>query len=69
MAFVGEAETYGFLAQSATYADHCRACGGDARLIRLSKRNHYTILTDLIDDRSDIADEVAAFANDFLEQG
>jgi arylformamidase len=69
VAFVGDAETDGFLAQSAAYADHWRSYGGDARLIRLSKRNHYTILADLIEDRSDIADEVAALADDFLEQG
>lgn len=68
-AFVGDAETDGFLAQSTAYADHWRACGGNARLVRLSKRNHYTILTDLIGDRSDIAEAITALADDFLEQG
>lgn len=69
VALVGEAETPGFLAQSQNYSSHWRACGGDALLLRLRQRNHYTVLCDFLEERSEIAGAIVRLGHDHREEG
>lgn len=64
-AVVGTDETPSFIAQSENYVRHWQACGGRAELALLSGRNHYTILCDLMEERSAIADRILSLAHGF----
>lgn len=55
VAYVGEDETQDFLRQSRDYAGHWRGQGRQSDCIGLRNRNHYTILEDLLEERSVIA--------------
>lgn len=60
---VGAEETPGFLRQSADYFAHCRSSGRDAELVRLSGRNHYTIVGELLEEGSVVAQQFASLAH------
>jgi arylformamidase len=59
---VGADETPGFLRQSADYFAHCRSAGRDAELVQLSGRNHYTIVGELLEESSVVAQQFALLA-------
>jgi arylformamidase len=59
---VGADETPGFLKQSADYLTHCRGAGCDAELVQLSGRNHYTIVGELLEESSAVAQQFALLA-------
>ncbi len=55
-AVVGASETSAFLIQSEQFVDHYRRHGrNDARLVLLPEANHYSILVDVLQPRSQIA--------------
>lgn len=55
VAVVGAEETPDFLEQSRRFTSHWGTSGAAARLQALPGRNHYTILCDLLEERSEIA--------------
>lgn len=65
VAIVGEAETSAFVAQSQRFSTHWRAAGGDAELVSLAAGNHYTVLCDLLEGRSLIAEAIVGAAAAF----
>ncbi len=53
---VGAGETLGFLLQSERFFEHYRRSGrNDARLVLLPEANHYSVLLDFLQPRSEIA--------------
>ncbi|MER9839356.1 alpha/beta hydrolase [Mesorhizobium sp. M0145] len=66
-AIVGADETPGFLGQSQDFLEHWRRSGQNARLVSMPARNHYTILCDMLEERSEIAREVVRAAEDFRQ--
>jgi arylformamidase len=70
IAVVGAEETPSFIAQSENYVRHWQECGGCAELALLRKRNHYTILCDLTEEKSAIEGRILSLAHGFrAEQG
>ncbi len=59
IAFVGGAETEGFILQSRNYVDHCNATGSaPAKLIRIGQANHYSVLLDFLQPDSKIVGKI-----------
>lgn len=69
LAFVGADETPAFRSQSEVYREHWLRNGGVGECIQLSNRNHYTILLDLLEERSEIAGNILSWAQGFRGEG
>ncbi|RRH91814.1 alpha/beta hydrolase [Mesorhizobium tamadayense] len=68
-AIVGADETPAFLGQSRGFVEHWRRSGQNTRLVSMPARNHYTILCDMLEERSEIAQEVTRTAEAFRQRG
>jgi arylformamidase len=66
-AIVGADETADFLAQSQDFVEHWRACGENAEVVLMRAKNHYTILCDLLEERSEIAAQIKGAAESFRQ--
>jgi arylformamidase len=67
-AFAGAEETPDFLAQSRQFAAHWRASGETAELVSLRDKNHYTVLCDLLEEQSEIAEGITRAAQAFRRE-
>lgn len=67
-AFVGAAETSAFAGQSRQFMEHWRAAGQHAELVSLQDKNHYTVLCDLLEERSEIAEGIMRVAQAFRRE-
>lgn len=67
-AFVGAEETDDFIGQSRDFVDRCVAAGERAEMVSLPGRNHYTVLCDLLEDRSRIAGAIEAAAGAYCQE-
>ncbi|TPI52117.1 MULTISPECIES: alpha/beta hydrolase [unclassified Mesorhizobium] len=67
-AFVGAAETSDFAGQSRQFVEHWRAAGQHAELVSLRDKNHYTVLCDLLEERSEIAEGIMRLAQAFRRE-
>lgn len=65
LAYVGTDETPDFVRQSSAYAQHWRQSGAQSDCVALRNRNHYTILGDLLEQRSSIAEGIVGAAEAF----
>lgn len=61
-AFVGADETSDFVGQSRQFVEHWRAPGQHAELVSLRDKNHYTVLSDLLEEQSEIAEGITRAA-------
>ncbi|MBL8584278.1 MAG: alpha/beta hydrolase [Rhizobiaceae bacterium] len=68
VALVGGDETAAFTAQSESYVRHWRDGGEVAELVSLGGRNHYTVLCDLLEERSRIVAEIVRAADAFRRE-
>ncbi|MER9757418.1 alpha/beta hydrolase [Mesorhizobium sp. M0166] len=67
-AFVGADETSDFAGQSRQFVGHWRASGRHAELVSLRDKNHYTVLCDLLEERSEIAEGITQLAQAFRRE-
>ncbi|MBX3566761.1 MAG: alpha/beta hydrolase [Rhizobiaceae bacterium] len=65
LAYVGADETGEFDRQSRDFARHWRRSGAQSDCVALRNRNHYTILSDLLEQRSSIAEGIVGAAEAF----
>lgn len=67
-ALMGAEETSDFHIQSQGFVAHWRASGQNARVVSMRGRNHYTILCDLLEQDSEIAQEIVRSAGAFRRE-
>jgi arylformamidase len=62
-AIVGDAETADFVNQSRSFVASWQTAGADAELVSLAGRNHYTVLCDMLEERSRIVEVIVRVAD------
>jgi arylformamidase len=67
-AFAGASETSEFISQSERFVAHWHASGQPAELVSLRDKNHYTVLCDLLEEHSEIAEGITRAATAFRRE-
>jgi arylformamidase len=67
-AFVGADETIDFMVQSRQVVEHWQASGRHAEFVSLRDKNHYTVLCDLLEEQSEIAEGITRAAQAFRRE-
>ncbi|TIT80669.1 MAG: alpha/beta hydrolase [Mesorhizobium sp.] len=67
-AIVGTDETREFREQSQRFSSYWSGSGQHAELVPIHGKNHYTILCDLLEERSEIAGEIVRMADAFRRE-
>jgi arylformamidase len=67
-AFVGADETPDFVRQSRQVVEHWHASGRHAEFVSLREKNHYTVLCDLLEEQSEIAEGITRAAQAFRRE-
>lgn len=67
-AFVGANETTDFMVQSRQFVERWQASGRHAEFVSLRDKNHYTVLCDLLEERSAIAKGITRSAQAFRRE-
>ncbi|RWA67329.1 alpha/beta hydrolase [Mesorhizobium sp.] len=67
-AIVGTDETQEFREQSQRFSSYWSDSGQHAELVPMHGKNHYTILCDLLEERSEIAEEIVRMAEAFRRE-